>query len=172
MYFDGDWQAVEGVLTKDVATVGEYLLRLESLSPALQKQFRKSSTSTIRKVNVSWGSTYTTKLWLSAQMPRSNVGQIAHVSPTSWVTSQEADITLRAPEAACWLQLGCWSNNSANSHPSPGALNRRVLCLVLVPQCLHPTFRPRHQRRLANCDWILASYTSGQPSNPRSHPTC
>jgi len=53
MYFDGDWQAVEGVLTKDVATVGEYLLRLESLSPALQKQFRKSSTSTIRKVNVS-----------------------------------------------------------------------------------------------------------------------
>jgi len=25
MHADGDWQAVEGVLTKDMATVGEYL---------------------------------------------------------------------------------------------------------------------------------------------------
>jgi len=31
---------------------------------------------------------------------------------------QEANITRRAPEAACWLRLGCWSNNSANGHPS------------------------------------------------------
>ena len=31
---------------------------------------------------------------------------------------------------------------------------------------------PHHQRRLANCDWMSASYTSGQPSNPRRHPTC
>jgi len=26
------------------------------------------------------------------------------------VTSQEDDITRRAPEAACWLRLGCWTN--------------------------------------------------------------
>ena len=32
--------------------------------------------------------------------------------------------------------------------------------------------RPRRQRRLANCDWMPASYTSGQPSNPHRHPTC
>jgi len=25
MHADGDWQAVEGALTKDIATVGEYL---------------------------------------------------------------------------------------------------------------------------------------------------
>jgi len=25
MHADGDWQAVEGVLTKDITTVGEYL---------------------------------------------------------------------------------------------------------------------------------------------------
>jgi len=38
-------------------------------------------------------------LLLRAQIPRSNVGQVARVSPTPWVTSQEADITRRAPEA-------------------------------------------------------------------------
>ena len=66
---------------------------------------------------------------------RNNVGQVAHVSPTPWVTSQEADITRRAPEAACWLRLRRWSNNSANSHPSPGPFNCRVLRACLVPQC-------------------------------------
>jgi len=65
-----------------------------------------------------------------------------------------------------------WSNNVANSYPSPGALNCRVLRSCLVPQCSYPPHWPHHQRRLANCDWMLASYTSGQPSNPRRHPTC
>jgi len=39
---------------------------------------------------------------LRVQIPQSNVGQVAQVSLTPCVTSQEADITLRAPEAACW----------------------------------------------------------------------
>jgi len=38
---------------------------------------------------------------------------------------------------------------------------------VLIPASSTP-----HQRRLANCDWMPASYTSGQPSNPRRHSTC
>ena len=50
--------------------------------------------------------------------------------------------------------------------------NRRVLRSCPVPQCSYPHHRPRHQRRLANYDWMPASYTSGQPSNPRRHPTC
>ena len=29
-----------------------------------------------------------------------------------------------------------------------------------------------HQRRLANCGWLRASYTSGQLSYPRGQPTC
>jgi len=78
----------------------------------------------------------------------------------------------RAVEAVCWLRLGCCSNNAAKSHLSPGAFDRRVRHSCLVPQCSHPPHRPRHQRCLANCDWMLASYTSKQSSNRRRHPTC
>ena len=42
----------------------------------------------------------------------------------------------------------------------------------LVPQCSHQPHWPRHQGRLTKCDWMPASYTSGQPSIPRRHPTC
>ena len=83
----------------------------------------------------------------------------------------ELDITRHALEAACWLQLGCWSNNIANAHFISGAFNRRVLRSCLLPQCSHPPYWPGYQRRLANCDWMPASYTSIQPSYPRRHPT-
>ena len=56
-------------------------------------------------------------------------------------------------------RLGCWSNNSTNSHPSPGALNRRVLCscLVTTPCELWLDACVLHQR------------TTFQPSQ---HPNC
>jgi len=84
---------------------------------------------------------------------------------------EKADITCRAHETACWLRLGCWGNNSANSHPNPSAFNRRILRACLVPQWSHPPYWPCHQR-LAICEWIPAFYTSWQPSHPRRHPTC
>jgi len=36
---------------------------------------------------------------------------------------------LRTPllEAVCWLRLGCWSNNVAKRHLSPGPFNSRVI---------------------------------------------
>jgi len=117
------------------------------------------------KLSVSWKPTSTTKPALLPwdQTPRSNVGQVAHVSPTPWVTSQKANITLRTPEAACWLRLRCWSNTIANSHPSLGAINCRVLRSCLVPQCSYPPNWPRHQLRLPNCHWMpAASYTTKQ----------
>ena len=40
-------------------------------------------------------------LLLRAYIPQSNVGQVAHVSPTLWVASQEADIKGWTLEAAC-----------------------------------------------------------------------
>ena len=73
------------------------------------------------------------------------------------------------------LKYGCQHSSPqdfANSHRSPGPFNCRVLRSCLVPQCSYPPHWPRHQRRLANCDWMPASYTSGQPSNHRRHPTC
>ena len=42
-----------------------------------------------------------------------------------------------------------------------GHFNDRLLRSCLVAQCSHPPHRPRHQWRLANGDWMPASYTSG-----------
>jgi len=97
-------------------------------------------------------------------MTWSNVRQVTHVSPAPWVTSQKVDITCRTLEVACLFWLGCWSNNVANSHPSPSPLNSWVLHSCLVLQCSHAPHWPYHERHLANCDWIPASYTSRQLS--------
>jgi len=74
-------------------------------------------------------------------------------------------------ETACWLWLGCWSNNAANRHLRPGPLNCRVLHTCLVPQCPYPPHSPCNQWRLVNCDWMPVSYTSGEPSYSCRHPT-
>jgi len=73
------------------------------------------------------------------------------------VTSQEDDITRRAPEAACWLRLGCWTNlrtatldlvywtteyrapvwcRSAHTRLVNSAI---IDALRIVTACLHPT---------------------------------
>jgi len=74
-------------------------------------------------------------------------------------------------EATCWLRLGCWSNNVANSHLSPGSFNSILLRSSLVQQCSYPPNWPCYQRRLVICDSIPAPYASGQSSYPRRHPT-
>ena len=169
MHVDGDWQTVEGVLSQDMATVGEYLQTWKRKLKVLQKQCWKSFTSTTRKLSVIWKSTTTTKPCPFApsprpQIPRDKVGQGTHVPPTARVTSKKVDITRCTLEAGYWLWLGCWSNNVANSQLSPGPFNSRVLRSCLVPQWLHPPHWPCHQRRLANCDWMPAPYTSRRPT--------
>jgi len=53
MHDDGDRQAVEGVLSKGMATIGEYSTsRLGSKSSALQKRCQQPSILTTRKLNV------------------------------------------------------------------------------------------------------------------------
>ena len=84
----------------------------------------------------------------SASMLRSGVGQVAHASPTPRVTQQNIDITRRTLEAVCWLWMGCWSNNVANSHLSPRPCHSSVLRSFLAPQCSYPPHWPCHQRRL------------------------
>jgi len=91
---------------------------------------------------------------------------------------KDSFLVIRRPELCLSISqqptslLGCWSNNVANNHPSPGPFNCRVLRSCLVPQCSHSPHWPHHQRRLANCDWMPASYSSGQSSYPRRRPAC
>jgi len=55
---------------------------------------------------------------------------------------------------------------------SPDSFNSRLLRSRFVSQFSRTPLKSCHQRRLANCDWMPASYTSGQPPNPRRHQTC
>jgi len=93
-------------------------------------------------------------------------------TPIPRITSRQVDIAHCTLEAACWLWLGCWSNNIANSHLSPGSFNSRVLHSCQVPQCSHLPHWLCHQRRFVTCDWMPAFHTSGHSSYPRRHPTC
>ena len=110
---------------------------------------------------MSWKSTSKTKSCHFASSP--NILEYTWAgrsrSPTPRVTSQKADMTRSTLEAACWLGLGCWGNNVANSHLSPDPFNSRILRSCLVPHCSHLPHWPHHQRRLENCDWMLASFT-------------
>ena len=82
MHAHGDWQAVEGALSKDMVTLGEYLqtwkLKLNTAKTMLAVFHLKSkeakAESQLQQRNPA--------LLLRAQIPRSNVGQVAHVPPT------------------------------------------------------------------------------------------
>ena len=142
MHADGDWQEVEGVLSKDMATVGEHLqtwkLKLnttQTLSAVLH--LNKEATSEL-KVNFNnetlpWNFNNESQLQLKvnfnnetlllrAQIPQCKVGQADDISLTSWVNSQKAGITRRALEGACWLWLGLLEHHR-DSHPSQGTFN-------------------------------------------------
>jgi len=68
--------------------------------------------------------------------------------------------------------LGCWSKDVARSHRGSGAFKSRVLRSWIENQSLHASHTSCHQPPLANCDWMIASNTSGQYSYHRRHPTC
>jgi len=65
---------------------------------------------------------------------------------------------------------GAGATTLRNSHPSPGPFNCRVLCSCLLAQSSYTPYQSHHQ--CADCDWMHASFTSGQPFCPRRHPTC
>ena len=111
-------------------------------------------------------------LLLRTQILLSNVGQVAHVSPTSPITSQNVDIAGRIPEAACWLRLGCWSNSAANSHSCPGPFNSRVLRSCLVPQRSYPPHWPLPSVKPCELRLDACVLTSRQLPYSRRHRTC
>jgi len=68
---DGDWQAVEAVLSKEMATVDEYL-QTWKLKLRTTKMVSKSSTSTTIKPNVSYKLTTMAKLCPSSPNPNTS----------------------------------------------------------------------------------------------------
>jgi len=99
-----------------------------------------------------------------------NVGQVDHVSPTPWLRKK---LTSRVALLRRLAGSGCGA----------GATTLQTAALVLVhstteycapvrPQCSYLPYRHHHHRRLANCDWMPASDTSGQHSHTRRHPAC
>ena len=125
---DGDWQAVEGVLSKDMATLGGYLQTWKwklSTTKTVSAAFHlNKEAKLVLKVNLN-----DEALLLRAQIPRSNVRQVTHIPPVSRVTSQKVDIT----RSHFWRSQLALANNVANSHLSPGPHNSRVLRSCLVP---------------------------------------
>ena len=90
------------MLSKDIATVSEHLQTWKlnlSTTKTISAVFHLNNNEAKRELYVNHNNKT-----LTFSEP---VGQVADVSPTPRVTSPEADNTRRAPEAACWLWLGC-----------------------------------------------------------------
>jgi len=77
-------------------------------------------------------------LLFRAEIPRSNFGQVVHVSPTPWVTSQEANITRRTPEAACW-GAGATTLRTATLALSTAEYCAHVWCRTAQTSLIDPT---------------------------------
>ena len=134
---DGHWQRVERVLSKGMATLCEYLqtwkLKLSTTKAVLAVYLNKKEAKRELKVN------YNSEILPFCSEP-AYLGLTLDrtlTTPIPRITSRKVDIAHCTLEAACWLWLGCWSNNIANSHLSPGSFNSKVLLSCQVPQCSH-----------------------------------
>ena len=89
MHADGDWQAVEGVLIKDVSTASEYLQiwKLKFRTPNTGSAVLHPNSKEAKR-ELKAKPQQNPSILFRNQIPWSNVGQVAHVSPTPQVTSQ------------------------------------------------------------------------------------
>ena len=174
MHADGDWQATEGALSKDMATLGEYLqtwkLKL-STTKTVSAVFHLNNKEAKHKLKVNFNNKTlpfcSEPKYLGVMLDRSLT---YHRNLESFCKKLTSHVALLRQLAGSGWGAGATTLRIAtlalvHSH-------RRVLRACLVPQCSYPPYRPRHQRRLANFYWMPASYTSGQPSNTRRHPNC
>jgi len=125
-------------------------------------------TSTTRKINVSWKSTKTTKPCSFVPSPHTSEECWAGQSRTAEVTSQIVDIMY------CTLEAPGWGAEATTLRTAnlPWSIQQQSIAVLSGAAVLTPASLTCHQRRLANCDWMPASYTSEQSSYPRRHPTC
>ena len=106
-----------------------------------------------------------------AHIPRSNAGLDTHVPSTRRDTSQRVDITrytLWRPACSGW---GTGLTTLRTATPALVHSAEKYWDPVGGSSACPPHW-PCRQRRLADCDRMPASYTSGQASYPRRHPTC
>jgi len=176
MHADGDWQAVEGVLSKDMATVGEHLqtwklkLRTTKTVSAVVHLNNKEAKRELKVNDNNETLLFCSKpKYLGVTLDRSLTCR-RHLEPLrKKLTSRVGRRTL---EAASWLWLRCWSNNVANSHPSPGPLKNSTAlqsgAAVLTPTSLTPPSTTpcklrRNKLRLVLYQWTI--FSSLQASN-------
>ena len=175
MHADGDWQAVEGVLCKDMATVDEYILTWKlkfSTTKTVSAVFHLNNKKPKRELKVNFNNetlpfcsepkylgitldrslTYCRQLESLRIKPTSRIALLRRLASSDWGAGATTlrTTTLALVHSTAEFCAPVWCHNAHT-------------CLV------DPA---RHQRPLANCDWIPASYTIGQPSNPRRHPSC
>jgi len=139
MHANGDWQVVEEVLSKDMATVGEYLqtckLKL-STTKTLSAAFHFKNKEAKRQMKVNFNNE---TLPFCSEPKYLGVALDRPLTYRRHLESRRKKPTSRVVLLRRFgLRLGCLSNSSANSHPSPGAFNHRVLrsCLVISLYCV------------------------------------
>jgi len=159
MYADGDWLAVEGVLSKGMATVSEHLQTRKlkfGITKTVSAIFYLKNKEAKRELKVNHNnetlcfcSEPNTSEWCWTGRSR-NADTLSHFAKT-WHHASHSWGGLQAPlgvlEQQRWEQLG--------------PFNSRVLLTCLVPQYSHPPHWPRH-RRFANCGWMPARDGTGQ----------
>jgi len=174
MHADGDCQAVEWAQTNDMLTVGEYLQTWKlkfSTTKTVSAVFILNNKEAKRELKVKYNKT--TLLFCSEP-------KYFRVTLDRSLTYRQHLKSLRKKLTSCSTLLrrlagSSWGAGAATLSVSTLAWYfqpQSTALLCLVPQCSYSPRRPRHQRRLVNCDWMPALHTSGQSSNPRRYPTC
>ena len=168
---------MEGALSKDMATVGEYLqtwkLKLSTTKTVLAA-FHLNKKEAKRELKVKYNNE-TLPFWsepkyLGVTLDRSFTYRRHRESLRKKLTTRGG--LPRRFAGSGWGAGATTLRIATLALVRRYELNRTVLHACLAPQSSYPPHRPRHQRRLANCDRMLASHTSRQSSNPRRHPTC
>ena len=139
-----DGAAVEGVLSKDMASVCEYLqtwkLKLGT-TKTVAAAFHLRNKAAERELKVNFN---------KETLPFCSKPKYLGVTLDRPLTYRRHLHSLHKRLTSCVTllrrlavsRLGCWSNNTANHHPSPGTFNNRILRSCLVPQCSYPLIDP------------------------------
>jgi len=177
MHADGDWQAVQRVLSKDMANVGEYhqtWMRKLSTVKTVSAGFHLNNKEAKRELKVNFNNE---TLPFCSEPKYLRVTLDRPLTYRRHFTSLRKKLTSRILRRLAGSAWGAGATTQRTAILSlcrvlRGAFNCRVLRACLMPQSSHPPHQPRNQRRLANCYWMPASYTSEQPSNSCRHTTC